>query len=285
VTWIHRARSSLLTAQEAAFSQFFGPSQSLQSRSGTFGRSGDTNAWPATVSCAEREATEAGHEGLQGSGTSAASARQAQRCLTPRSSGAPTAGHQARSGGTRYIFASPGLASCRWRPLSSNVRQHKRCPWRAKRCRILCLGFRTSTSTPLRPAAKTPKSWPRRPGRSLVIAHVKSWRGRNLHSDQPTSLPAAAGAQFLLPLRGFSCVRVRARPRDSLRETLCLQGAPRRLGTAPRYFYSRDGVAPLRTTMNSASLRQLRHLRASACRCCLTPRSTGPATASAVSPA
>ena len=44
-----------------------------------------------------------------------------RRCLTPRSSGAPTAGHQARSGGTRYIFASPGLASCRWRPLSSNV--------------------------------------------------------------------------------------------------------------------------------------------------------------------
>jgi hypothetical protein len=43
-------------------------------------------------------------------------------CLTPRSSGAPTAGHQARSGGTRYIFASPGLASCRCRPLSSNVR-------------------------------------------------------------------------------------------------------------------------------------------------------------------
>ena len=43
--------------------------------------------------------------------------------LTPRSSGAPTAGHQARSGGTRYIFASPGLASCRRRPLSSNVRQ------------------------------------------------------------------------------------------------------------------------------------------------------------------
>ncbi len=45
------------------------------------------------------------------------------RGLTPRSSGAPTAGHQARSGGTRYIFASPGLASCRRRPLSSNVRQ------------------------------------------------------------------------------------------------------------------------------------------------------------------
>ena len=41
--------------------------------------------------------------------------------LTPRSSGAPTAGHQARSGGTRYIFASPGLASCRRHPVNSNV--------------------------------------------------------------------------------------------------------------------------------------------------------------------
>jgi hypothetical protein len=46
----------------------------------------------------------------------------AQCCLTPRSSGAPTAGHQARAGGTRYIFTGPGLASCRCRPLSSNVR-------------------------------------------------------------------------------------------------------------------------------------------------------------------
>jgi hypothetical protein len=45
--------------------------------------------------------------------------------LTTRSSGAPTAGRQARSGGTRYIFASPGLASCRCRPLSSNVRAHE----------------------------------------------------------------------------------------------------------------------------------------------------------------
>jgi hypothetical protein len=45
--------------------------------------------------------------------------------LTPRSSGAPTAGHQARAGGTLYIFTGPGLASCRRRPLSSNVRLHK----------------------------------------------------------------------------------------------------------------------------------------------------------------
>ena len=49
-----------------------------------------------------------------------------KRGLTTRSSGAPTAGHQARSGGTRYIFASPGLASCRCRQLSSNVRPRRR---------------------------------------------------------------------------------------------------------------------------------------------------------------
>ncbi len=45
--------------------------------------------------------------------------------LTPRSTGEPTAGHQARPGGTRYIFASPGLASCRCLPVSSNVRQRQ----------------------------------------------------------------------------------------------------------------------------------------------------------------
>jgi hypothetical protein len=50
------------------------------------------------------------------------------RCgLTPRSTGAPTAGHQARSGGTRYRFVSPGLAPRRLRPLTSNVRRHQTC--------------------------------------------------------------------------------------------------------------------------------------------------------------
>ena len=44
--------------------------------------------------------------------------------LTPRSSRAPTACYAGPAGGTRYIFASPGLASCRRRPLSSNVRLH-----------------------------------------------------------------------------------------------------------------------------------------------------------------
>ena len=47
-----------------------------------------------------------------------------ERCLTPRSSGAPTARHQARSVAC-FILHSPGLASCRRRPLSSNVRRRE----------------------------------------------------------------------------------------------------------------------------------------------------------------
>ena len=49
--------------------------------------------------------------------------------LTPRSTGAPTAGHQARAGGTRYIFTGPGLASCRWSPVNSNVRRPRATLW------------------------------------------------------------------------------------------------------------------------------------------------------------
>ncbi|MBA4175191.1 MAG: hypothetical protein C0505_01305 [Leptothrix sp. (in: Bacteria)] len=40
---------------------------------------------------------------------------------TPRSNAAPTAGHPAWSGGTRYSFASQSPTSCRWRPLGSKV--------------------------------------------------------------------------------------------------------------------------------------------------------------------
>ena len=50
---------------------------------------------------------------------------QPRRGLTRRSTGAPTAGHQAQAGGTRYIFTGPGLASCRRCPVTSNVRRHK----------------------------------------------------------------------------------------------------------------------------------------------------------------
>jgi hypothetical protein len=48
-----------------------------------------------------------------------ASAVDDRRCLTGRSTGAPTAGHQARAAGTRYIVCGPGLASTRCRPVNS----------------------------------------------------------------------------------------------------------------------------------------------------------------------
>ena len=54
----------------------------------------------------------------------APSAGAKQRCLTPRSSRAPTAGRQARPQGTVYIVLWPGLASHRRCRLNSNVRPH-----------------------------------------------------------------------------------------------------------------------------------------------------------------
>ena len=57
----------------------------------------------------------------------------AQCCLTPRSSGAPTAGHQRPAGGTRYIFSVRAKASCRRGPLSSNVRPRTASPFRPRR--------------------------------------------------------------------------------------------------------------------------------------------------------
>ena len=56
-----------------------------------------------------------------------ASAVPRKCCLTPRSSGAPTAGRQRPVGGTRYIFTGRALASCRRRPLNSNVRRRLGC--------------------------------------------------------------------------------------------------------------------------------------------------------------
>ena len=49
---------------------------------------------------------------------------QAQRGpgLTLRSTGAPTAGHLGPAWGTRYIFPARAKASCRCRPVTSNVR-------------------------------------------------------------------------------------------------------------------------------------------------------------------
>ena len=123
------ATPSHLTAPETlVFSQFVGPPQPALARQPSVIRRGGLNARPATVSNAEREAPGAGHEEQPGFGRRSIGAHRAQRCLTPRSRRGPTAGHQARSGGTRYIFASPGLASCRRRPLSSNVRPHRKTP-------------------------------------------------------------------------------------------------------------------------------------------------------------
>ena len=45
--------------------------------------------------------------------------------LTPRSSGAPTAGHLGPARGTRYIFPVRAKASCRCRPVTSNVRRQQ----------------------------------------------------------------------------------------------------------------------------------------------------------------
>ena len=54
---------------------------------------------------------------------------QIQQSLTPRSSRAPTAGHQAPATSTLYIFCGRGLASHRRCRLTSNVRQHKNSRW------------------------------------------------------------------------------------------------------------------------------------------------------------
>ena len=47
-----------------------------------------------------------------------------RRCLTPRSSGAPTAWHLARAAALFIIYRA-GQAPHRWCPLNSHVRQHK----------------------------------------------------------------------------------------------------------------------------------------------------------------
>ena len=83
------------------------------------------NTKPPSAVGAEREAVKLARQSIT-PGCSAASialGTWSHRCLTPRSTGAPTAGHQARAGGTRYIFTVPGLASCRRRPVTSNVRR------------------------------------------------------------------------------------------------------------------------------------------------------------------
>jgi hypothetical protein len=82
------------------------------------------------------------HEKIRGLGSRGRGTPKTQRCLTPRSSGAPTAGHQAREAGTVYIFCFAGLVAYRWLPLSSNVRPHNhnlRLTLQNNRCQHLLL--------------------------------------------------------------------------------------------------------------------------------------------------
>ena len=61
-------------------------------------------------------------------------ASSAHGCLTPRSSGAPTAGHASHQAlGLRPILRLLSGASCRCRPLSSNVRPHNPRSWLSTR--------------------------------------------------------------------------------------------------------------------------------------------------------
>ena len=54
------------------------------------------------------------------------SSSSGERGLTLRSRRGPTARHQARAGGTEYIFTGPGLASCRRSRLNANVMSRRR---------------------------------------------------------------------------------------------------------------------------------------------------------------
>ena len=89
-------------------SQCVGPPQSALEPSGTV-RHGGSKSWPTLAVSAEREAPLAGQykaTSLQPRLIIKSITWQARRGpgLTLRSTGAPTAGHQARAGGTRYIF-------------------------------------------------------------------------------------------------------------------------------------------------------------------------------------
>ena len=103
------------------FNQFIEPPGPALARLRAVKRRGSMAACSATVASAEREGAVAGHllRSRRRSGLS-----RVGRGLTLRSRRGPTAGHQARAGGTRYIFTSPGLASHRCSRLTSNVRPH-----------------------------------------------------------------------------------------------------------------------------------------------------------------
>ena len=128
MTLLRRGSSNCCRASVASIeSQFVGPPQPRYLPLAKLFAAAAPNANPPSAVGAEREAVKLADQSIT-PGCSAASiafGTWSHRCLTPRSTGAATAGHQARAGGTRYIFTSPGLASCRCRPLSLNVRHRK----------------------------------------------------------------------------------------------------------------------------------------------------------------
>ena len=92
----------------------------------------------------------------------------AHGCQTPRSSRAPTAGHQARHTGTKYIFCVPGLASHRWVRLSSTVRPSRRRPAQSVAALLpVHAEIRTSASPVGAPTTAKPEP-PRTPCRQVA---------------------------------------------------------------------------------------------------------------------
>ena len=83
---------------------------------------------PACVQAAHAKPRQKCSKPSSQSASQSVGARAGSRGLTLRSSGAPTACHQGPPAGTVYIFCWRALASCRRRPLSSNVRQHESSP-------------------------------------------------------------------------------------------------------------------------------------------------------------
>ena len=113
-------------SQESARSQFAGqPQQAGLGAPASAGAEASRHGAPGFI-CARRAARFRSPTRVTGPWTASPPRSHTHRCLTPRSTGAPTAGHQARAGGTRYIFACPGLAACRRLPVSSNVRPQVR---------------------------------------------------------------------------------------------------------------------------------------------------------------
>jgi hypothetical protein len=118
--------------------------------------------------------------------------------LTLRSSGAPTACRQALAGGTQYIFASQGLASYRWCPLSSTLGcTNARCLHP-----LIFSDADGSPSTQLMglPRLK-PKTTPFRSGQAQTIHDAGQDPSRRVRSQPVSAAPVGANAKSLASMR------------------------------------------------------------------------------------